>query len=578
MDKRQFLTGNQAIARGAWEAGVKVACAYPGTPSTEIVEEIDKLEDISSEWSVNEKVAYEVAYGAALSGSRAVVCMKQVGLNVAADPFFTSIYTGVNAGLVLVCADEPGVFSSQNEQDNRNYGPFARIPLLEPADSEECRLFMKEAFEISERFDTPVMIRLTTRVCHTHTITGLNIREEVKKHEYKKDARKRSMIPIYALKRHEIVEERIRELKKFNEEFACNKIFQGTRKDLCIISSGMASQHVLEVAEDISILKLAMSYPMPDDLIGDFCSEYEKVLVVEENDDFIYNNILRIINKEKVIKKPDHMRVDELNPDRVRRILDENIDNTSSDNTKQDDLSLPPRPPQMCPGCPHRAAFYLLRKYKYTITGDIGCYGLGVLPPFEAMDTIICMGASVSMAHGFDKGNKDAVGVIGDSTFFHTGINSLINSYYNNGRSAVVILDNSITAMTGGQVNPSSEKTKTRSVSIENVVRSIGIEDVRVIDAYDYNKLDKEIKALKDREDLRVLIVRQPCVLIRKDRPSKPLFIDKEECIRCGICLKVGCPAISVDQEKRPFIIGSFCFGCGVCKSVCPKGAIKDGE
>jgi len=575
MDKRLFLTGNQAIARGAWEAGVDIACAYPGTPSTEILEDIRRFDDISSEWSVNEKVAYEVAYGAAVSGKRALVCMKQVGLNVAADPFFTSVYTGVNAGLVIVCADEPGVFSSQNEQDNRNYGPFAKIPILEPADSEECRTFIKEAFKISERFDTPVMIRLTTRVCHTHTVTGSEEREKNKTREYSKDAKKRAMIPVYALKRHEAVEKRLKELQDFSNDLNLHRIFKGTDDELCVITSGIASQYALEVGENIPILKLGMSFPLPEKLIMDFTGDYKKIVVIEENDDFLFERLHLFLPKEKLFKKPENMKVNELNPGRVREILSDDLQVIDDPG---DGLALPPRPPQMCPGCPHRGTFFLLNKYRYTVNGDIGCYGLGVLPPFEAMDTIVCMGASVSMAHGFDKAGRNTVGVIGDSTFFHTGINSLINSYYNNGKSAVMILDNSITAMTGGQINPSSANRNTREVSIENMVRAIGIEDVRVIDAYDYNTLDKEIRTLKERDNIRVLIIRQPCVMIRDDKAGDIFKVDRDECINCGLCHKTGCPAISVDKDGKPYIIPGFCFGCGICSKVCPKGAIKDGE
>ncbi|MGM0607248.1 MAG: thiamine pyrophosphate-dependent enzyme [Candidatus Muiribacteriota bacterium] len=572
MKNSLLLTGNEAIARGAWEAGVQTATAYPGTPSTEILEAIKNYRDIYSEWSVNEKVAYEVAYGAAVAGKRAIVSMKQVGLNVAADPFFTSSYTGVNAGFVIITADEPGVFSSQNEQDNRNYAHMAKLPMLEPSDSEECRIFVKEAFEISEKFDTPVIVRLTTRICHTHSIVLPEERKEVAKKTYKKNSQKRAMIPIYALKRHEVVENRLKELQTFSSNISLNKVVNEEKKSnkSLIITSGMAFNHVMENGPDSPVLKLGMSYPLPLDFIAEIIDKFDKIIVVEENDDFLYSFLKQNFCSKKIVKKDEFFIINELNPVKVKHILDEKVEK------KELDLpELPPRPPQMCPGCPHRAPFYLLSKHKIAVTGDIGCYGLGVLPPFSSMDTILCMGASVSMAHGFNLGGEKAVGVIGDSTFFHTGINSLINTYYNKGLSTVIILDNSITAMTGGQINPASTDDSVQNVSIESLVKAIGISYVKTINSFNVKQIEKEILDSEKNDELRVLIIKNPCIFIKKKTKITPKSVEREKCINCKLCLKVGCPAITVNDDGDVVILPEFCQSCSVCMQICPKGAIK---
>ncbi len=575
--EKLLLTGNEAIARGAWEAGVSVATAYPGTPSTEILESISKYSEIYSEWGTNEKVAYEVAYGAAIAGKRAIACMKQVGLNVAADPFFTSSYTGINGGFVLISADEPGVFSSQNEQDNRNYAHAAKVPMLEPSDSEECRLYVKKAFEISEKFDTPVIVRMTTRACHTHSPVNSENRVEVEKKAYVKDAVKRSMIPIYALKRHEVVEKRLKTLSEFNDSSELNSIYnKDAKSEYCIITSGIAFTHVMEVCDNIPVLKLGFTYPLPVKFIEDFIKNFKKIIVIEENDDFLLYQLRFNLPEYSFHGKPAEYIINELNADRVKEIIEfiTSKKSNSEKNINSFDIStLPPRPPQFCPGCPHRATFYTIAKHKIPVTGDIGCYGLGVLPPFSGMDTILCMGASVTMAHGFSLSGEKAVGIIGDSTFFHTGINGLINTYYNKGISTIIILDNSITAMTGGQINPASFTSNTVNVKIEDVVKGIGIKNVHILDSYELKNIDSKIRECVQTDELNVIIVKNPCVLIKKEKNEKKYMVNQNNCVKCKMCLKVGCPAITVDNGNVS-IIEDFCAGCGVCAAVCPKGAI----
>ena len=567
-----FLTGNEAVARGAYEAGVSVSSAYPGTPSTEIIESIGQYNEIYSEWGTNEKVAYEVAYGACIAGKRSLACMKQVGLNVAADPFFTSVYTGVNGGFVVVTADEPGVFSSQNEQDNRNYGKAAKCPVIEPSDSQECIDFIKLSYELSEKFDVPVLFRITTRICHTHGIVNTSDRLEIPKKEYVKDSPKRAMIPVFALKRHEAVEKRLSDIKEWSDSCDFNTVInKNSNIKTGIITSGNAFNYVMENFDNYPIFKLGMVYPLPEKSLIDFCENLDEIIIIEENDDFLYENIKLINLNCNIRKKPSEFIIDELSIEKVKA----SINSKKLEKTEFNCPKLPPRPPQLCPACPHRALFFLLSKHKLKVTGDIGCYGLGVLPPFHSMDTIICMGASITMSHGFALAGEKAVGVIGDSTFFHTGINGIINTFYNKGVSTVFILDNSITAMTGGQINPSSNTLSTSNVDIEKIIKAIGIDDVKVIDAFNVKEIEIEVRASKENTGLKVVILRQPCIMIRKEKAGNPRKVDQSKCIKCKLCLKVGCPAITM-QNGEIRIMEDFCLGCNVCAQVCPKGAIHE--
>lgn len=569
------MLGNQAVARGCYEAGVKVATAYPGTPSTEITEYISMYNEIYCEWAPNEKVALEVAIGASVFGRRAICSMKHVGLNVAADPLFTVSYTGVNGGLLIAVADDPGMHSSQNEQDTRNIAKAAKVPVLEPADSQECIDFVKRGFEISEQYDTPVILRLSTRVSHSQSVVEEANRVEIG-YEYKKDIQKYVMMPAMARKRHEIVETRLNGLKKFAETTDLNRIEEG-RSSLAFITAGIAYQYVKEAYPDAWVLKLGMVYPLPEKLIKDFCSKFERVYIVEELDPFLEENI-KAMGIKNVIGKEIFKMTGEYSPSYIKMA----IENTKVKVPYKLEEELPPRLPVLCPGCPHRGIFYVLSKIKnIIITGDIGCYTLGALSPFNAMDTCICMGASVGMAHGISKasdGSAKAVAVIGDSTFVHSGITGLIDAVYNKSDVLVLILDNSTTGMTGHQDHPATGYTikgeETFKLDFLTLCKSLGCSVVEEIDPYNINENIKKINELIDMPGVKVAIVKAPCRLHRRYKYT-PLkrYIDTEKCKNCKLCLSLGCPAISL--KKVITIDQNLCLGCGMCESVCKFGAIN---
>ena len=584
---KQLMTGNEAIARGAYEAGVKYASAYPGTPSTEILENIALYKnDIVAEWAPNEKVALESAAGGAFAGARTVASMKHVGLNVAADPLFTVAYTGINGGFVVITADEPGMHSSQNEQDNRNYA--------EPATSQEAKDMMKMAYEISEKYNTLVMMRLTTRLCHSKGLVECEERNEVGIKPYTKEV-KRVTVPANARLLRIDVEEREKKLYKFSNETELNYMEINEGAKVGVISSGMCFNFAKEVfGKDASYLKLGFTNPMPDEKIKEFASKVETIYIVEENDKFIEDHVKSL--GVDCIGKDVLPAYGEMTPDVIRKSI-------FKDNFKHEDVEpelIIPRPPTFCAGCPHRGLFYELGKRKdIVVAGDIGCYTLGFAPPYNAMDFVVCMGASLSSAHGCQKvlnmvdGNeKRVVGVLGDSTFFHTGINSLIDVIYNKGNSISIILDNRITGMTGHQENPGSGFTlqgeDTTSINIEQVVKALGAKNVRVINP---NKLDEVNDALDwaiGLDEASVIITRWPCALKRFSQADIDEFgrvftekcvVDEEKCVGCKKCTKTGCPAISVDKEaKKASIDRNQCLGCEVCLQVCPKNAIVKEE
>ncbi len=581
---KKILTGNEAIARGAYEAGCQVAAAYPGTPSTEILENMASYKEIYSQWSVNEKVALEVAGGAAIAGARALCAMKHVGLNVAADPLFTLAYTGINGGLVVVTADDPGLHSSQNEQDNRYYALHAKIPMLEPSDSQECLDYIKYAFQLSEDFDIPVLFRVTTRVCHSKSLVTLGQRQDVRVKEYKKDVKKYCMIPGFAKFRHPVLEKKLKKLRELSNESPLNQIIWGDRK-IGIITSGISYQHAREVMGDnASYLKIGLSYPLPDKLIREFAQRVEKLYVVEENDPYI-ENFVKSLGLD-CIGKDAFPICGELNPEIVQRVLVPE----KEQKTYCVDVQVPARPPVLCAGCPHRGIFYALKKYKdAVVTGDIGCYSLGILPPLSVTDTLICMGAGISAGIGFEKaflqGDKDTkvFGVIGDSTFFHSGITSLIDAVYNNSKLAIIILDNRTTAMTGHQENPGTGKTLDGDISpvidIKEIVRAVGVkpENILVVDPYDLVQTQEAVDKAYEAVEPFVIIAKRPCALLKevqKQRAKLKCAINQEKCTKCKVCLRLGCPAIAF-KEGVMTIDETACNGCTLCMQVCRFGAIE---
>ncbi|UEL46297.1 MULTISPECIES: indolepyruvate ferredoxin oxidoreductase subunit alpha [Terrisporobacter] len=588
---KKLMTGNEAIARGAYEAGVKYASAYPGTPSTEILENIALYkDDILAEWAPNEKVAVEAAAGASIAGARTVASMKHVGLNVAADPLFTVAYTGVTGGFVIITADEPGQHSSQNEQDNRNYARAAKIPMFEPSTSQEAKDMFKEAFEISEKFDTPVLYRLTTRLCHSKGIVECKNRTEVGIKEYVKDAPKYVTVPANSRVLRGKVEERLHNLEKFSNETDLNSIELNDTK-VGIIASGMCINFAKEVfGKDASYLKLGFTFPMPDEKIREFASKVEKIYVIEENDEFIEEHVkaLGINCNGKDVFPP----YGEMTPDVIRKA----IYGKTFDHLETNEELLVPRPPTFCAGCPHRGLFYELGKRKdVVITGDIGCYTLGFAPPYNAMDCVVCMGASLGSGHGAQQvfnmveGNKKrVVGVLGDSTFFHTGINGLLDIIYNNGNAISIILDNRITGMTGHQENPGSgfklQGEPTNEISIEAVVKACGVKNLRVINPNDLKEVNDTLDWAFENEEASVIITRWPCALKKFSKEdieefNKPFTtkceVVEDLCIGCKKCTKTGCPAISYNKEtKKAKIDRNQCLGCDICSQVCPKEAI----
>lgn len=579
-----IMSGNEAIARGAYEAGCKVAAAYPGTPSTEILENFANYEGVYAEWAPNEKVGFEVASGASIGGARALTTMKHVGLNVAADPLFTMAYEGVNGGFVVVTADDPGMHSSQNEQDNRFYAPHAKVALIEPSDSQECKDFIKEAFKISEEFDTLVLFRSTTRVSHSKGIVDLGDKEEIEVKPYEKNIAKYVMIPAHARKKHYEVEERLEKLRQYSNTTSLNRIEMGS-KEIGIITSGISYQYAKEVfGEKASYLKIGMSYPLPDEMIKAFASKVDKLYVIEENDPYIENTVkamgINCIGKELI------PICGELNPEVIRKaLLNEEIESVYST-----DITPPSRPPVLCPGCPHRGIFYAVSKYKDIISsGDIGCYTLGMMPPLSVTDTVICMGASISGGLGIQKsrelaGEKSKVfAFIGDSTFFHSGITGLIDSVYNGTPIVTCILDNRTTGMTGHQENPGTGKTlqgkAAPMIDIESLVLSLGIkkENLRVVDPYDLKATEEAVKVAYNSEEPFVIITKQPCALkkeVLKYRANMKCRIIPEKCKKCKACLRTGCPALNF-KDGVVSIDKNMCNGCEICKQVCKFGAIE---
>ena len=569
MNQKVIMLGNEAIARGAYEAGVKVSAAYPGTPSTEISENLVKYkDDIYAEWSPNEKVATEVAIGASVSGVRSMACMKHVGLNVAADPLYTVSYMGVNGGLVVIVADDPGLYSSQNEQDTRMVARAAQVPVLEPSDSMEAKEFMKFAYEISENFDRPVIFRTTTRLAHSQGLVELCDRVEPEDKPYEKDIRKNVMMPGNAKLRHIEIEKRNLELAEAANTMAINKVEMNDTK-IGVITSGIPYQYVKEAIPNVSVLKLGMVNPLPKKLIEEFAQKVETLYIVEELDPVIEEQVkswgVKAIGKEIFTVQGEY------SANMIREaILGEKADVKAP-------AQVPGRPPILCPGCPHRSVYHVLNKLKIHAAGDIGCYTLGAVAPLSVVDTTICMGASISSLHGMEKAKgkdyiKNWVAVIGDSTFLHTGVNSLMNMMYNRATGTVMILDNSTTGMTGHQDHAATGKTllgePTYAIDIPALCRAIGVKNVVEVNAFDIEKLEKVVKEEVAKDEVSVIITKSPCVLL--DKSKKPVYIAHEDkCKKCGMCMKPGCPAMTRNAD------GTMCTGCGLCETLCKFEAIE---
>ena len=576
---KQLMIGNAALARGLYEAGCSVISSYPGTPSTEITETFAKFDDVYCEWAPNEKVAMESAFGASLRGKRSACCMKHVGLNVAADPLFTMSYTGVNAGMVIVVADDPGMHSSQNEQDSRHYAIAAKVPMLEPSDSQEALGFAKLAYELSESYDTPVLLKMCTRVAHSQSIVETAERTEVTK-PYEKNPQKYIMAPANAIKRHPFVEERTAKLVEYAETSGVNRVEEGDgTHSFGIITSSTSYQYVKEAFGDsVAVLKLGMVNPLPVKLIKDFAAKVGKVYVIEELDPIIETHCKAL--GVEVIGKEQFSILGEFSQKTIAQAFDFDCKDKAVFSL---DADIPVRPPMMCSGCPHRGLFYVLAKNKLTVLGDIGCYTLGSAAPLNALDMTLCMGASVSGIHGFNKAGgeeaeKKTVCVIGDSTFMHSGITGLVNIAYNQSDSTVIILDNSITGMTGHQQNPTTgfniKGDPAGKVDLEALCHSIGVNSVRVVDPYDLAECEKVVKEELAKDEPSVIISRRPCVLLKYVKPKKPLRVDPGKCRSCKRCMKFGCPSISF-RDGHAVVDPTLCVGCGVCSQLCPFGAFE---
>ena len=574
--EQTLLLGNAAAARGLYEAGCSFVSSYPGTPSTEISEEAAKYDEIYAEWAPNEKVALEAAFGASLGGARSFAAMKHVGMNVAADPLFTMSYTGVNAGLVVAVADDMGMHSSQNEQDSRHYAIAAKVPMLEPADSSECLVFVKVAYEISEQFDTPVMIRLTTRIAHSRSLVSLHERVEPERRAYQKNPQKYVMMPANARGRHVFVEHRMAAIAEYAETSPLNRVIRGSSK-LGIVASGIAFCYAREAfGNEASYLKLGMINPLPEKMIREFAASVDRLIVIEELDDVFETQIRKMgIPCEG---KSLFSFLGEYSAELIRHAV-------CGEETTGYQLSepIPGRPPVLCPGCPHRGVFHVLSKMKVFVSGDIGCYTLGALPPLAAIDTTLCMGASVSGLHGYVKAAgaeaaKHSVAVIGDSTFIHSGITGLINIVYNQSNATVLILDNSITGMTGHQQNPCTgltlKNTPAYAVDLEALCHSVGVRRVSVVDPFDIDGIESAVRTELEAEEPSVIIVRRPCALLKSVKHMPPLAIDADKCRKCKACMKIGCPAISFDPSSGAKIDFSLCTGCGLCEKLCKFDAI----
>ncbi len=574
---KQLMLGNAAAARGLYEAGCALVSSYPGTPSTEITEEAAKYDEIYCEWAPNEKVALEVAFGASLAGKRAFCGMKHVGLNVAADPLFTVSYTGVNAGLVIGVADDPGMHSSQNEQDSRHHAIASKIPMLEPSDSDEARRFMKLAFELSEEYDTPFLLKLCTRISHSQSVVSVEPRQQIPAKPYRKDIEKNVMMPGMARKRHPFVEDRMRRLAQWAETADINRVEMGGTA-LGILTSSTCYQYVKEVfGNEVSILKLGMVNPLPEQLIRDFASKVERLVVVEELDP-----VLETYCKSLGLKV-EGKNLFPLEGEFSQNLIAEKLGVVRVQSAQLEE-ALPPRPPVMCAGCPHRGLFYALVKNKCTVLGDIGCYTLAAAAPLNAIEMTLCMGASVSSIHGFNKamgaeGEKRTVAVIGDSTFMHSGMTGLANIAYNQSNSTVIILDNSITGMTGHQQNPTTgyniKGDPAGKIDLEPLCRAMGIRRVRVVDPYDLAACDTAIREELAAQEPSVIISRRPCALLKYVKHQPPLIVDKSNCTGCKACMKLGCPAISFRDGKAE-VDHTQCVGCGVCQQLCKFNALKE--
>lgn len=572
---KELMLGNKAFARGLYEAGCKVVSSYPGTPSTEITEEAAKYDEIYAEWAPNEKVAMEVALGASMAGARSFCGMKHVGLNVAADPLYTASYTGVNGGMVIAVADDPGMHSSQNEQDSRHHAEASKVMMLEPSDSDECKRYTKLAFELSERFDTPVVVRMSTRVSHSQSAVELNERDEIALKDYEKNPSKYVMMPAYARGRHVFVEKRTLDEIEYAETCDINTV-EDNGADIGVITSGISYVYSKEALGDrVNYLKLGIVYPLPKKLIEDFCKKCKKVYVIEELDPFIENHCkalgVEVIGKEIFSMLGEYSQ----------SLIAERVFGEKKDYTELDE-QIPVRPPVMCAGCPHRGLFYCLSRLGLTVSGDIGCYTLGAAAPLTAMDSTICMGASISALHGFNKAregaDKKSVAVIGDSTFMHSGMTGLVNIAYNASNSLVIILDNSITGMTGHQQNPTTGKNlkgdPAAAVNLEELCKAIGIKNVSVVDPYHMSECEKVIKEKVALDEPCVIISRRPCALLKYVKHNPPLNVESDKCVGCKQCLKIGCPAISI-HDKKCEIDSTQCVGCGICKEMCRLGAIR---
>jgi indolepyruvate ferredoxin oxidoreductase alpha subunit len=578
---KQLMTGNEAIARGAYEAGVKLGSAYPGTPSTEIFENLAQYQDsLYCEWAPNEKVATEVAYGASIAGVRSICAMKHVGLNVAADPVFTATYQGVGRGLVIVTADDPDMHSSQNEQDNRYYAKFAKMALIEPSDSQECKDFVKEAYRISEKFDIPVLFRVTTRVCHSKSLVEPGEREEVTTLEYRRNARKFVCTPANAKLNHPILEQKLKDLATYSNQSPLNKVEMKGAK-IGVVTASIAYQYAKEVfPEDTSFLKLGFTYPLPLDLIRDFAAKVEQLYVVEELEPFMEEQMkaagIACIGKTVI------SNVCELNPE----IIAKGVFGARPDITKVE-AQVVPRPPALCPGCPHRGFFYTMSKgHDFVITGDIGCYTLGSAPPLAAMDSVVCMGAGFSVGMGMAKAfeithqtDKKVFGVVGDSTFFHSGMTGAAEIIYNQGKMIPCILDNSITGMTGHQDNPGSGANLMGQpaplIRIEKVLAAYGYEKIIIVDPQDLTAMEQAVQDALASPAPAAIIARRPCLLIKKIKHDiGKCVVNPDQCRGCKKCLQVGCPAVCLKDGKAA-IDQTLCVGCTVCAQVCPFGAIE---
>lgn len=573
---KRLMIGNEAVARGAYEAGVTVVSSYPGTPSTEITENIVKFNEIYVEWAPNEKVAAEVAIGASIGGARSMACMKHVGMNVMADPLFTVSYIGTNGGLVFCVADDPGMHSSQNEQDSRHYAKASKTVMLEPSDSRECKEFTKLAYEISEKFDTPAIVRLSTRVSHSQGLVEENERMETELKPYEKNIRKNVMMPANAKLRHVFVEERMKALAEYAESCEINRL-EENGGEIGIITSGISYMYAKEALGDrVDYLKLGMVYPLPEKLIRDFAARHKTVYVIEELDP-VFEEYCKSLGLE-VIGKEKFTFLGEYTPSMIKKA----VFNEEPAEFVTIDEDIPVRPPVMCSGCPHRGTFYVLSKMGLTVSGDIGCYTLGAVAPLASVDTTVCMGASVSGAMGMAKArgaefNKKLVAVIGDSTFIHSGITGLIDIVYNKGNNTVIILDNSITGMTGHQDNPTTgytiRKEPTTQVNLVALAKAIGVRRVEIVDPFDTDGFEKVLKTELEAEEPSVIIAQRPCALLKTVKYTGHCRVT-DKCRKCKKCMKLGCPAISV-KNGEVCIDKTQCNGCGLCVNVCPFGAIE---